>query len=155
MKVLNCGALIVMVLAGVATPGGARARSRARLPPVREVAGGGAYIGVRVRDGDASSPNAGVVIEDVAKDGPAEKAGMKAGDVIAEFDGERVRSSLQFTRLVRETPEGRSVQAALSRAGQRIPGTVTPERSTFGDGFGMRLVNRPRARLGAPAAPAP
>ena len=155
MKRLNCVALSGLVLAGVATPGVAHAQSGATLPRGLEVAGRGAYIGVTVRDADASSPNAGVFIEDVVQDSPAEKAGMKAGDVITEFDGERVRSSLQFTRLVRETPEGRSVQAALSRAGQRIPVTVTPERSTFGDDFGMRLLNGPRARLAAPAAPAP
>jgi serine protease Do len=156
MKVSNWGALGALVLAGLTVPGAvAHAQSRGVLPRALEIAGRGAYIGVTVRDADASGPNAGVVIEDVAKDSPADKAGMKAGDVITEFDGERVRSTVQFTRLVRETPEGRSVPATLSRAGQRMSVTVTPDRSTFGDDFGMRLLDGPLAGLAPPAAPAP
>ena len=44
-------------------------------------------------------------------DSPAQKAGFKPGDIVVDFDGERVRSSQQFTRLVQETAGGRSVQA--------------------------------------------
>ena len=47
-------------------------------------------------------------METVTPDGPADKAGIKGGDTITEFDGERVRSTLQFSRLVQETPAGPS-----------------------------------------------
>ena len=43
----------------------------------------------------------------------AEKAGIKKGDVITEFDGERVRGVRHLTRLVTETPDGRTVKAAV------------------------------------------
>jgi serine protease Do len=46
--------------------------------------------------------------------------------VIVEFDGERVRSVRQLTRLVQETPAGRTVPAVLQREGQRTPVSVTP-----------------------------
>jgi serine protease Do len=118
--------------------------------------GPGAHIGVTVRDvdsTDAKDPKAGVVIEDVTSGSPADKAGMKTGDAITEFDGERVRSTAQFTRLVRETPGGRSVSAVLSRAGQKITVTVTPDRSAFGDDFGMRFLETPSARLPIPPTP--
>lgn len=162
MKVSNWGMLAgAMMLAGATAPA-AVAHAQGRSPLVRalDVAGRGAHIGVTVRDvdnADTKDPKAGVVIDDVSPGGPAEKAGMKTGDAIAEFDGERVRSALQFTRIVRETPEGRSVQAILSRGGQRVAVTVTPDRSNFGDDFGMRLLDGPRARLAFPpvAPPAP
>ncbi len=154
MKVWNWGALAgALVLAGATAPSQvAHAQSRTI------VVGRGAHIGVTVRDvdsADAKDPKAGVVIEDVTSGGPADKAGMKTGDAITEFDGERVRSSLQFTRLVRETPDGRSVPAVLSRGGQRITVTVTPDRSTVGDDFGMRLLDAPLARLAMPPTPPP
>src|SRR6476660_7742020 len=56
------------------------------------LAGRGAEIGVQVADGK----DAGVVVEEVRPDSPAEKAGVKRADVIVEFDGEHVRSARQF-----------------------------------------------------------
>ena len=46
---------------------------------------------------------------------------------MVEYDGERVRSARQFTRLVQETPEGRSVAIALLRDGKRQTVNATPE----------------------------
>ena len=91
--------------------------------------GSGGRIGVSIRDVEASdkTKSAGVVIESVDENSPASKAGLKSGDVVVEFDGERVRSARQFTRLVSETPEGRSVAAAVLRDGQRVTLTLTPE----------------------------
>ena len=61
-------------------------------------------------------------IDEVNEDSPAEKAGIKAGDIVVEYDGERVRSARQFTRLVQETPEGRSVAIALHAGRQEADG---------------------------------
>jgi serine protease Do len=65
------------------------------------------------------------VVEDVRADSAAAKAGMKAGDVIVSFDGERVRSAQHFERLVAETPGGRTVDATVMRAGSRVNLKVT------------------------------
>ena len=48
---------------------------------------------------------------------PASRAGVKDGDVVTEFDGERTRSAAQFTRLVRETAPGKTVKMAVLRNG--------------------------------------
>ena len=86
------------------------------------LAGRGAEIGVQVADGKES----GVVVEEVRPDSPAEKAGVKRSDVFVTFDGERVRSVRQFTRLVQETPPGRSVKATVLRDGQQRNLEITP-----------------------------
>jgi serine protease Do len=96
------------------------------------LAGRGAEIGMRI----AESPNTGVVIEEVQPDSPAEKAGLKRGDVIVEFDGEHVRSVQQFSRLVVETPPGRAVDATIVRDGQKKEIRITPSE---GRGAGMRI----------------
>ena len=61
----------------------------------------------------------------------AEKAGIKKGDVIAEFDGERVRGVRHLTRLVTETPDGRTVKAAVVREGKRVDLSVTPDSGSL------------------------
>jgi serine protease Do len=94
--------------------------------------GGGSRIGVSIRDIEDSDSKtekgatSGVIVEEVATDSPAEKAGIRKGDVIVEFDGERARSVRQLTRVVRETPSGRTVSAVLLRDGQKTTVSITP-----------------------------
>ena len=59
----------------------------------------------------------GVEVKSVEDDSPASKAGVKAGDVVLEFNGQRVEGTEQFVRLVRETPVGRHVKLLVSRNG--------------------------------------
>lgn len=113
---------------------------------------GAAQIGVTVRDvDDAAKGAAGVAVEDVLPGSAAEKAGIKKDDTIVEFDGERVRSMRQFTRLVQETPVGRKVNVVVLRGGQRTTLTVTPER---GRGLLSRL-DGDRFLYRVPEAPEP
>jgi serine protease Do len=93
--------------------------------------GSGSQIGVSIRDlGEedvkGGKTATGVIVDEVEPDSPAQKAGFRAGDIIVEFDGERVRSMRQFIRLVQETPAGRQIQAAVTRDGQRVTLTVQP-----------------------------
>ena len=133
-----------------------RARCRKRSRPSAFFGGTGSQIGVSVRDFNddelkAGKATAGVVIEDVEAESPAQKAGFKAGDIVVEFDGERVRSTRQFMRLVQETPAGRSVQAAVMRDGQRVTLSVQPRS---GGSFNWDRLERQRARdAGAEGAP--
>lgn len=85
----------------------------------------GGYLGVRVEDIDEARAKEkklkevrGVEVTSVEPESPAEQAGLKKGDVILEFNGYRVDSVAQFTRLVRETPPGRSVEIVVSREGK-------------------------------------
>ncbi|HXN74045.1 MAG TPA: PDZ domain-containing protein [Candidatus Acidoferrales bacterium] len=59
----------------------------------------------------------GVEVIDVEPDSPAAKAGLKEHDVITQFDGQSVEGTVQFRRLVRETPVGRSIALGISRNG--------------------------------------
>ena len=90
----------------------------------------GSYLGVQVSDvEDGAGPTAaeeGAVVREVVDGAPAAAAGIEAGDVIVEFDGERIRGARQLTRVVRETPAGRSVAAIVLRDGARVTVSVTP-----------------------------
>jgi len=104
--------------------------------------GPGSSIGVSVRDlgADEASrakvqPSDGVLVDSVREGTPASKAGLKSGDVIIEFDGERPRSTRYFTRLVRETTPGRTVKMTIVRDGSRRTLDITPETSNRIGGF--------------------
>lgn len=60
----------------------------------------------------------GVVVEEVEPDGPAAKAGLKQNDVILEYDSQSVEGTVQFRRLVRETPPGRKISLTVDRDGR-------------------------------------
>ena len=143
-------------------------------PRALDILTGGTRIGISVRDvedADAKSikgATTGVVVEEVSTDSPAEKAGVRKGDMFVEFDGERVRSVRQFMRLVQETPAGRTVQAAVIRDGQRTTLSITPRdgsaRFSFdssGDladwarDFSYRVMPRPATPPTPPSPPSP
>lgn len=159
MKVLHWGVLAgVAVLTGVTGPV-AVTHAQVRDTVVRAVEiGGGSRIGATLSaevTTDGKDAKAGVSIETVEPGGPADKAGIKSGDGVTEFDGERVRSVRQFLRLVQESTPGRDIPVVLSRGGQRVSVTVTPEKSSFGEDFGFRYMDTPMARMAIPAPPSP
>jgi serine protease Do len=137
MKLLKIfGAFIVLLGVGlaaiVAAPsvyGQRDDRRDQRLRELTVLAGGDSAIGVTVRDVQPAEAGgerpAGVLIDGVRPDSPADKAGLRRGDIVVEFDGERVRSARQFGRLVQETPAGRTVKVALVRDGRRSDVEIT------------------------------
>jgi C-terminal processing protease CtpA/Prc len=114
-----------------ASPARGQARDRDWYQHLTILEGPGSRIGVTARELEPAEMErlkvtGGVFIETVTPEGPAAKDGLRADDVVVEFDGERVRSLRQFTRLVRETPPSRSIKTAVFRDGKRQELTVTP-----------------------------
>jgi serine protease Do len=62
----------------------------------------------------------GALVAGVVKGDPAEKAGLKAGDVVVEFDGRAVRSDRDLVSIVGNTPVGRKVAVKLLRDGKSL-----------------------------------
>jgi len=161
MNLLKQGALAgaLVMAAGLAPAGATIDQSDESQPVMRALEiGRGSRLGITVQDIEDSNNKqvkAGVVVETVESGGPAEKAGMKAGDAITEYDGERVRSVRQFQRLVQESALGRSVPVVLSRDGQRVTVNVTPEAWRSNDDFALRYLDVPtRIRPALPTPPA-
>ena len=74
----------------------------------------------------------GALIADVTKTGPAEKAGIQAGDVVIEFDGKPVTQMRDLPRIVAETEIGKRVQVRILRKGKELG--VTAEVGRLEDG---------------------
>jgi serine protease Do len=68
---------------------------------------------------------AGALVNGVEKGGPAEKAGIKSGDIITRFDGKTVNASSDLPRIVGGTRPGSTVPMQVFREGQTRDITVT------------------------------
>ncbi len=60
---------------------------------------------------------AGALVNSVEKGGPAEKAGVEAGDIIVKVDGREVRTSSELPRIVTMVKPGTKVTLTVWRKG--------------------------------------
>ena len=82
------------------------------------------WIGISIED----QKDGGALIRRVETNSPAERAGLKEGDIVIEFNKEEVIGVQQLTRLVRETPVGRTVDIKILRDNRQQTFQVTTER---------------------------
>jgi serine protease Do len=66
----------------------------------------------------------GALVANISKDGPAEKAGVKVGDVIVEFDGKEVKDSGDLPIIVARTPVDKKVRMKVLREKKEVTLTV-------------------------------
>ncbi len=136
---------IVAVLTGLS--------GRAQVRPVNNVApASGSYLGIWVWEIDAQRakelrlPNwARIEVTLVSGGSPADLAGMRAGDVISEYHGQKVESIEQFSRLVRETPGGKPVKIQIVRNG--TPQTLTAKIEAIAAADRPGPITAPRSAL--------
>ena len=67
----------------------------------------------------------GALVSEVVDGGPAQKAGLKRGDVIVEFDGEVIEKMNELPREVAEHRPGTAVDVVVLRSGKRKTLEVT------------------------------
>ena len=84
------------------------------------------WLGVRIQmvtdeiaDSFGLKDTSGALVAEVSQNGPAEKAGIKPGDVILTFNGKKVESMRRLPRIVAETPIGIDVPVELWRSGKK------------------------------------
>jgi membrane-associated protease RseP (regulator of RpoE activity) len=96
------------------------------------------YLGV-TDDGDAAAPR-GAGILDVAKGGPAEVGGLKAGDVITAIEGKPIRNWDDFDKAM-----------ATAKVGSRL--LITVRRGLTQESKTVTLGRKPTSAASPPAAP--
>ena len=67
----------------------------------------------------------GALVSSVSEGSPAEKAGLKAGDIITEYDGRKVERVSDLPRAVAGTPVGHDVRLGVVRDGMPMTLTAT------------------------------
>ncbi|KAB0670150.1 DegQ family serine endoprotease [Oryzomonas sagensis] len=98
------------------------------------------YLGVRFQPLTADlaksfglDSDKGALIASVEKDTPADKAGLKAGDIILEYDGKPLTEGNELPRYVAATPIDKKVKLAIFRDGKKQEVGVTIARLKDGE----------------------
>lgn len=81
-----------------------------------------AYLGIQVSD---AAGNGGAKVGSVVSGSPADKAGLKAGDVITAVDGKQISTADDLTAVVNGYKPGDKATLTVSRGGSNTSITVT------------------------------
>ena len=88
----------------------------------------GAWLGVGIQDLDKELRQArgldegatGVLVNEVYDDSPAEKAGLKCGDIIVAVDGKETKDVSALVKLIRSKDPETEVEVAVVRDGRKL-----------------------------------
>jgi serine protease Do len=118
---------VALILLGSGMMSGLSAQDRAQRKVEILDVDGTSFLGVRMEDVTAENmakykltAERGVIVKSVEKGSPAEAANLREDDVILEYEGMPVFSTMQLARMVRETPVGRKVAIVVSRDGKKV-----------------------------------
>lgn len=67
----------------------------------------------------------GVLLAEIVEGGPADKGGLKRGDVVIEYDGKKIGDPYHFRIMVAETKPGRQVPVGIIRDNHILTANVT------------------------------
>ena len=112
------------------------------------------WLGVRIQDvtqeiADVEKLNEprGALVASVAQNSPSEKAGVKAGDIILEFDGEKIQEMKQLPMIVARTKVGKKVKVKIWRNKKEIIKTITLGRLETSEDFKVSEKGKPPKEL--------
>ncbi len=123
---------------------------------IRIVGFGGAYLGVQLQDLNTDlaayfgvDADQGILVLDVTDESPAEKAGLKSGDVIVEVDDDPVSDAQDIKEILKDFEEGDEINVVVVRQKKRQTFKVTLEELEHGPAFHIfedRMGGRSRRR---------
>jgi len=100
------------------------------------------WLGVRIQDVTKEIAEVekldearGALVASVAANSPSEKAGVKAGDIILEFNGEKIKEMKELPIIVARTEVGKKVEVKIWRNKKEIIKTITLGRLETSEDF--------------------
>ena len=100
------------------------------------------WLGVRIQevtkeiaDVEKLKKPEGALVASVGNNSPAEKAGIKAGDIILEFDGKKINTMKKLPNVVASTEVGKSVELKIWRNKKLISKRLTLGRLETSEEF--------------------
>jgi len=100
------------------------------------------WLGVRIQDVTKEIADVekldkprGALVASVAQNSPSDKAGVKAGDIILEFNGEKIEEMKQLPIIVARTEVGKKVKVKIWRNKKEIIKTITLGRLETSEDF--------------------
>jgi len=117
------------------------------------------WLGVRIQPVTADIAESlgmdrarGALIAGVIRGGPVDDGSILAGDVITEFDGQKVNEMRDLPRIVAESPVGKAVEVKVIRKGEEATVKVTLGRLEDGENLASAQVDENSSEEGAETA---
>ena len=109
------------------------------------------WLGVRIQDVTKEIAEVekldqprGALVASVAENSPSAKAGVKAGDIILEFNGERIQEMKQLPIIVARTEVGKKVKVKIWRNKKEIIKNITLGRLETSEDFKVTEKSKPK-----------
>ena len=83
----------------------------------------------------------GAIVTEVYRNGPADRAGIKPGDLVVAFAGKEIKDPAHLQRMVAETKIGATVKVAVYRGGRKIEVAVE-----LADSDSAGILRKPKTR---------
>ncbi len=100
------------------------------------------WLGVRIQDVTQEIADVekldeprGALVASVAENSPSEKAGIKAGDIILEFNGKKIQQMKELPTIVAKTEVGKNVKVKIWRNKKELTKNVLLGRLETSDDF--------------------
>ena len=77
----------------------------------------------------------GALVASVAENSPSDKAGVKAGDIILEFDGTKIKEMVELPKIVAQTKVGKTVKVRIWRNKKELTKQITLGRLETSEDF--------------------
>ncbi len=112
------------------------------------------WLGVRIQDVTKEIAEVekldkprGALVASVAENSPSEKAGIKAGDIILEFNGQRINQMKELPAIVARTQVGKKVEVKIWRNKKEIIKNVLLGRLETSEDFKVSEKQKPKDRI--------
>ncbi len=112
------------------------------------------WLGVRIQDVTKEIAEVekldkprGALVASVAENSPSEKAGIIAGDIILEFNGQRINQMKELPAIVARTQVGKKVEVKIWRNKKEIIKNVLLGRLETSEDFKVSEKQKPKDRI--------
>ena len=109
------------------------------------------WLGVRIQivtkeiaDAEKLEKPMGALVVSVAEGSPSEKGGIKAGDIILEFDGKLINEMKELPLIVAQTEVGKTVDVRIWRSKREVTKKIKLGRLETSEDFNIKKAEAPK-----------
>ena len=105
------------------------------------------YVTKEIADAEKLNKTRGALVQSVADGSPSEKGGIKAGDIILEFDGKLINEMKELPLIVAQTEVGKTVDVKVWRNQREVIKKVKLGRLETSEDFNIKKAEGPKTTV--------
>ena len=105
------------------------------------------YVSKEIADEEKLNKPRGALVQSVAEGSPSDKGGIKAGDIILEFDGKLINEMKELPLIVAQTEVGKTVDVKVWRNSREVTKKITLGRLETSEDFNIEKAEAPKTTI--------